>query len=84
MGASFAVLSTDGKMPVTKDMLNKSASSIEISFLRSNIYLFFKIVIHVMELQEKEAQKEWSIQEICLERIYSQRCLLILDLKPCR
>ena len=58
-------------MPITKDMLNKYASSIEISFLRSNIHLFFKIVIHVMELQEKEAQKEWSIQEICLERIYS-------------
>ena len=26
-----------------------------------------------MELQVKEAQKEWSIQEICLERIYSQK-----------
>ena len=66
-------MSTDGKMRITKDMLNKYASSIEISFLRSNIYLFFKIVIHVMELQEKKAQKEWSIQEICLERIYSQK-----------
>ena len=24
-----------------------------------------------MELQEKEAQKDWSIQEICLERTYN-------------
>ena len=24
-----------------------------------------------MKLQEKEAQKDYSIQEICLERIYS-------------
>ena len=23
-----------------------------------------------MELQEKEAQKNWSIQEICIQRIY--------------
>ena len=26
-----------------------------------------------MELQEKEAQKDYSIQEICLERTYSER-----------
>ena len=37
-----------------------------------------------MELQEKEAQKDQSIQEISSERTYSYRCLLILDLKPFR
>ena len=26
-----------------------------------------------MELQEKEAQKDYKIQEICLERTYSQK-----------
>ena len=26
-----------------------------------------------MELQEKEAQKDYSIQEICLERTYSEK-----------
>ena len=34
-----------------------------------------------MELWVKEAQKDESIQEICFERTYSNRCLLILDLK---
>ena len=42
---------------------------------------FFLIGIHSckveqplqgMELQEKEAQKDWSIQEISLQRTYSQ------------
>ena len=35
---------------------------------------FFKIGIHSMqgmEVQEKESQKDYSIQEICLERTYS-------------
>ena len=36
-----------------------------------------------MELQKKEAQKDFSIQEICLERTYSS-CMLILDFKPAR
>ena len=36
-----------------------------------------------MELQEKEAQKDYSIQEIYLERTI-KRCLLISDLKPFR
>ena len=39
------------------------------------------------ELQEKEAQKDYCIQEICLERTYRytvKRKLLILDLKPLR
>ena len=44
-----------------------------------NINCFFKIGIHSMqveqplqgmELQEKGAQKDYSIQEICLERIH--------------
>ena len=33
---TFAVLSMDGKTPVTKERLNKSASCMEISFLRNN------------------------------------------------
>ena len=37
-----------------------------------------------MELQEKEAQKDHSIQDICLEKRTVKRCLLILDLKPLR
>ena len=37
-----------------------------------------------MELQEKEAQKDYSIKEICLERTYSKTCLLILDLMSLR
>ena len=48
--------------------------------LLSKIFLFFKLgftpckaeqPLRGMELQEKEAQKDYSIQEICLERTYS-------------
>ena len=36
-GTTFAILSTNGKTPITKKKkLNKSASCIEISFLRKN------------------------------------------------
>ena len=37
-----------------------------------------------MELHEKEAQKDYSMQEISLEGHLQLRCLLILDLKPFR
>ena len=37
-----------------------------------------------MKLQEKEAQKDYGIQEICLEDPKVKGCLLILDLKPLR
>ena len=37
-----------------------------------------------MEFQGKEAQKDYSIQGICLERTSAKRCLLILDLKSLR
>ena len=36
-----------------------------------------------MELQEKETQKDYSIQEICLERTYSYK-MSVNDLKPLR
>ena len=32
------------------------------------------------ELQEKEVQKDQSIQEICLEKVADKKYLLILDL----
>ena len=39
-------------------------------------YLFILIGIHSMQgwtarVRRNEAQKDWSVQEICLERIYS-------------
>ena len=37
-----------------------------------------------MGLNGKQAQKYQSIHEIRLERTYSWKCLLILDLKPFR
>ena len=55
-------------------------------------FIFFKLGLILckaekplrgMELQEKEAQKDYSIQEIYLERTI-KRCLLIPDLKPFR
>ena len=36
-GTTFAVLSTEGKTPVMKERLNKSANCFEMSFFRRNI-----------------------------------------------
>ena len=38
-GTTFAVLSVEEKTPVIKERLNKSANSIEVSFLRRNDFL---------------------------------------------
>ena len=37
-----------------------------------------------MELQEKEAQKHYSIPEICLKEPTVKKCILILDLNSLR
>ena len=36
-GTTFAILSTEGKTPVKKERLNKSANCFEMSFFRRNI-----------------------------------------------
>ena len=39
--------------------------------IQHSIYINFQLLLQDMKLQEKEAQKNWSMQEICLERTYS-------------
>ena len=39
-GTTFAVLNTEGKTPVMKERLNKSASCFEISYFRRNNILY--------------------------------------------
>ena len=58
--------------------------------LHYNFIIFFKLwftpykaewSLWGMKLQEKEAQKDKSIQETCLERTYREKVSVILDLK---
>ena len=80
-GATFAVLSTEGKTPVMKERLNKSASCFEFSFFRKNIlyyldiefYIDFGILFGSEALLELREDMIWlflsRIQEVFISRI---------------
>ena len=81
-GATFAVLSTEGKTPVMKERLNKSASCFEFSFFRKNnilhyldieFYIDFGILFGSEALLELREDMIWPflsrIQEVFISRI---------------
>ena len=83
------------QMKYLQQAKTKSTNPCSKSTIKAIGFFFFQLgftpcraeqPLRCMELLENEAQKDYSIQEICLERTYSSvnRCLLILDLKPLR
>ena len=64
------------KTPVSKSLFKQSCSPPACDFFFIFLFFFFKLgfttskaeqPLQGLELQEKEAQKDYSIQEICLE-----------------
>ena len=55
------------KQPFVDDLQN----SCFLVFVLPGIHSMGFKSLRAMELQDKEAQKDYSIQEICLERTYS-------------